>query len=93
MLLMFTWLVRLLASTRNSSRRRSLSANERPKDELMEIAARIHQLGWHVVIYFEAVDLPELWDFFTSLPTAVVVDPSNEHAKVLTIRHDFSDKT
>jgi 2-pyrone-4,6-dicarboxylate lactonase len=40
-----------------------------PKDELMEIAARVHQLGWHVVVYFEAVDLPELWDFFT-----VVVD-------------------
>src|SRR5437870_4791350 len=45
-----------------------------PKDELMEIAARIAPLGWHVVIYFEAVDLPELWDFFTSLPTTVVVD-------------------
>jgi len=25
-------------------------------------------------VYFEAVDLPELWDFFTSLPTTVVVD-------------------
>lgn len=45
-----------------------------PKDELMEIAGRIAPLGWHVVIYFEAVDLPELWDFFTSLPTTVVVD-------------------
>ncbi len=45
-----------------------------PRDELMEIAARIGQLGWHVVVYFEAVDLPELWDFFTSLPTTVVVD-------------------
>jgi 2-pyrone-4,6-dicarboxylate lactonase len=45
-----------------------------PKDELMEIAARVKQLGWHVVIYFEAVDLPELWDFFTALPTTVVVD-------------------
>jgi 2-pyrone-4,6-dicarboxylate lactonase len=45
-----------------------------PKDELMEIAARIAPLGWHVVIYFEAVDLPELWDFFTALPTIVVVD-------------------
>ena len=45
-----------------------------PKDELLEIAGRIHQLGWHVVIYFEAVDLPELWDFFTALPTTVVVD-------------------
>lgn len=45
-----------------------------PKDELIEIAGRIAKLGWHVVIYFEAVDLPELWDFFTSLPTTVVVD-------------------
>jgi 2-pyrone-4,6-dicarboxylate lactonase len=45
-----------------------------PKDELMEIAARIAPLGWHVVIYFEAVDLPELWDFFTALPTTIVVD-------------------
>jgi 2-pyrone-4,6-dicarboxylate lactonase len=45
-----------------------------PKDELMEIAGRIAALGWHVVIYFEAVDLPELWEFFTALPTTVVVD-------------------
>jgi 2-pyrone-4,6-dicarboxylate lactonase len=45
-----------------------------PKDELMEIAGRIAPLGWHVVIYFEAADLPELWDFFTALPTTVVVD-------------------
>jgi 2-pyrone-4,6-dicarboxylate lactonase len=45
-----------------------------PKDELQEIAARIAKLGWHVVIYFEAADLPELWDFFTALPTTVVVD-------------------
>ncbi|WP_457427489.1 amidohydrolase family protein [Roseateles sp. P5_E7] len=45
-----------------------------PRDELQEIAARIARLGWHVVIYFEAADLPELWDFFTALPTTVVVD-------------------
>ena len=45
-----------------------------PKDELMEIASRIAPLGWHIVIYFEAIDLPELWDFFTALPTTVVVD-------------------
>jgi 2-pyrone-4,6-dicarboxylate lactonase len=45
-----------------------------PKDELLEIAGRIRALGWHVVIYFEAQDLPELWDFFTALPTTVVVD-------------------
>jgi 2-pyrone-4,6-dicarboxylate lactonase len=45
-----------------------------PKDELMEIAARVAPMGWHVVIYFEAVDLLELWDFFTALPTTIVVD-------------------
>jgi 2-pyrone-4,6-dicarboxylate lactonase len=45
-----------------------------PKDELAEIAARIAALGWHVVVYFEAQDLPGLWDFFTTLPTTVVVD-------------------
>jgi 2-pyrone-4,6-dicarboxylate lactonase len=45
-----------------------------PKDALMEVAARIAPLGWHIVVYFEAVDLPELWDFFTQLPTIVVVD-------------------
>ena len=45
-----------------------------PMDDLTEIAHRIKGLGWHVVIYFEAPDLPELFDFFTGLPTAVVVD-------------------
>ena len=35
-----------------------------PQDELLEIAGRIHPLGWHVVVYFEAADLPELWPFF-----------------------------
>jgi 2-pyrone-4,6-dicarboxylate lactonase len=45
-----------------------------PPDVLMSIAQRIAPLGWHVVIYFEAQDLPELYDFFASLPTTVVVD-------------------
>ena len=45
-----------------------------PREELLEIAARIAPLGWHVVVYFEAADLAELWDFFTALPTTVVVD-------------------
>ena len=45
-----------------------------PRDELAEIAVRIKALGWHVVVYFEARDLPLLYDFFTALPTPVVVD-------------------
>ena len=45
-----------------------------PREVLTEIAHRIAPLGWHVVIYFEAVDLPELESFFAHLPTPVVVD-------------------
>jgi 2-pyrone-4,6-dicarboxylate lactonase len=35
---------------------------------------KISEFGWHIVVYFEAPDLAEKWDFFTSLPTDVVVD-------------------
>src|SRR5690606_28962173 len=45
-----------------------------PREVLTEIAERIAPLGWHVVVYFEAQDLPDLYDFFTTLPTTVVVD-------------------
>jgi len=45
-----------------------------PREVLLDIANRIAPLGWHVVVYFEAHDLPELYDFFTALPTTVVVD-------------------
>jgi 2-pyrone-4,6-dicarboxylate lactonase len=45
-----------------------------PTDELATIAKRIAPLGWHVVVYFEAADLPELEDFFGTLPTPLVVD-------------------
>lgn len=38
------------------------------------IIDRIAPLGWHVVVYFEAADLAERWNFFTALPTTVVVD-------------------
>jgi 2-pyrone-4,6-dicarboxylate lactonase len=45
-----------------------------PRDVLERIAARIAPLGWHIVVYFEMPDLPELEDFFTALPTVIVVD-------------------
>lgn len=45
-----------------------------PFDSLEEISRKIAPLGWHIVIYFEASELPELYDFFASLPTDVVVD-------------------
>jgi 2-pyrone-4,6-dicarboxylate lactonase len=45
-----------------------------PQDELAEIARKVAPLGWHIVIYFEAADLPELEGFFASLPAPLVVD-------------------
>ncbi len=45
-----------------------------PPEVLTEIARRIAPLGWHIVVYFEAADLPGLYRFFASLPTIVVVD-------------------
>jgi 2-pyrone-4,6-dicarboxylate lactonase len=45
-----------------------------PREVLKEIAHRVAALDWHIVIYFEAAELPELYDFFASLPTTVVVD-------------------
>ena len=53
---------------------RETSGGLHARDELLEIASRVAPLAWHVVIYFEAVDLPALWDFFTPLPTTVVAD-------------------
>jgi 2-pyrone-4,6-dicarboxylate lactonase len=45
-----------------------------PRDVLERIAKRIAPLGWHIVVYFEMPDLPELESFFTALPTTIVVD-------------------
>ena len=36
-----------------------------PRDVLQRIADRVDKLGWHIVVYFEMPDLPELESFFT----------------------------
>ncbi|MFF3378625.1 amidohydrolase family protein [Streptomyces sp. NPDC002680] len=45
-----------------------------PEDDLRTIARKVAPLGWHVVLYFESVDLPELEGFFGELPVPLVVD-------------------
>lgn len=45
-----------------------------PQEDLSAIAKKIAPLGWHIVLYFESADLPELEGFFGSLPTPLVVD-------------------
>ena len=45
-----------------------------PLEALASLAARIAPLGWHVVLYFEAADLPGLRDAIAASPVPVVVD-------------------
>ena len=45
-----------------------------PRDDLVALAERIRPFAWHTVIYFEAQDLPGLYDFFASLPGTIVFD-------------------
>jgi len=45
-----------------------------PKEVFLSIAERVAQMGWHIVVYFEAADLEELVPFLESLPTVIVVD-------------------
>ncbi|MPZ84204.1 MAG: amidohydrolase family protein [Actinophytocola sp.] len=49
-------------------------ADPEPDAYYRSIVDRVAALGWHVVVYLEAADLAERWDFLTSLPTTVVVD-------------------
>jgi 2-pyrone-4,6-dicarboxylate lactonase len=45
-----------------------------PLAQLSHIARMVADLGWHIVVYFEAKDLEDLTPFFLSLPTIIVVD-------------------
>ncbi|WMS44447.1 amidohydrolase family protein [Acuticoccus sp. MNP-M23] len=45
-----------------------------PVDVSARLAARVAELGWHVVVYFEAPDFDELAPFLKTLPCDVVID-------------------
>jgi 2-pyrone-4,6-dicarboxylate lactonase len=45
-----------------------------PPAVLAKLVDRINKYGWHIVIYFEALELPELYDFISDISTTVVVD-------------------
>jgi 2-pyrone-4,6-dicarboxylate lactonase len=49
-------------------------ADPKPDDYYLGLADVVAEFGWHIVVYFEAPDLAERWQLFTSLPTVVVVD-------------------
>lgn len=46
----------------------------RPQKEYIEFACRVSQLRWHIVVYLEATDLPNLYGFIANLPLPVVID-------------------
>jgi len=45
-----------------------------PKDVLRDLAKRVADLGWHIVVYFEADLLEDMKPFLLDLPTQVVID-------------------
>lgn len=45
-----------------------------PHEDLRIIADKVAPLGWHIVLYFEAAELPEIYGLISALPTQVVVD-------------------
>jgi 2-pyrone-4,6-dicarboxylate lactonase len=45
-----------------------------PEAQLRTTAERIAPMGWHIVVYFEASDLQDLWHFFATLPLTIVID-------------------
>jgi len=49
-------------------------ADPKPDDYYKGLVDQAAELGWHIVVYFEAPDLAERWQLFTSMPTVVVVD-------------------
>lgn len=45
-----------------------------PKSVFLGVAEKVRQLGWHIVVYFEAPDLEELIPFLQQIKTTIVVD-------------------
>ena len=42
--------------------------------EVEQVTAKIRELGWHIVVYFESPDLPDLENFLASLGVPLVID-------------------
>ncbi len=49
-------------------------ADPPPKGTVLELVDRIKRLGWHVVIYLQAADLPGMYDFISAIPATLILD-------------------
>ncbi len=59
-----------------------------PRDKLLRIVERVQPLGWHIVIYFEAPDLADLYELIAGLPLIVVVDHMGRPDLQQPVEHD-----
>ncbi|MEP3655513.1 MAG: amidohydrolase family protein [Litorimonas sp.] len=59
-----------------------------PKSEYLKIAKRVADMGWHVVVYFEAEELAEITPFLESIPTIVVIDHMGRPDAALGAEHE-----
>ncbi|MEP4051038.1 MAG: amidohydrolase family protein [Litorimonas sp.] len=59
-----------------------------PKSEYLKIAKRVAEMGWHVVVYFEAEELEAITPFLESIPTIVVIDHMGRPDVALGAEHE-----
>lgn len=48
--------------------------DDTPREHFMEIVEKIKPYGWHIIVYFESADLPDLEQFLVDMPLPVVID-------------------
>ncbi len=48
--------------------------DDTPREHFLMIVEKIKPYGWHIIVYFEAADLPGLEQFLIDMPLTVVID-------------------
>lgn len=48
--------------------------DDTPREHFLTIVEKIKPYGWHIIVYFEAANLPELEQFLIDMPLTVVID-------------------
>lgn len=48
--------------------------DDTPREHFLTIVEKIKPYGWHIIVYFEAADLPGLEQFLIDMPLTVVID-------------------
>ncbi len=62
--------------------------DSKPRDYYLNIARKITELGWHIVVYFEAENLPNIIDLLEELPAPLVIDHMGRPDVSLPLEHE-----